>query len=132
VAKENLIAFNYFNGSLLESQNGISPRGTAEAGRQWQQGRPWLCLREKDFTVRLAEHWRRFPRDLVGPPSLEVSRGQWDRPGAPGLAVRLALLWGGGLQRGGLTRILCRPAGCTGGMGKHNCRGTGFALCSYL
>lgn len=77
----------------------------AEAGRQQLQFAAREAPEEKYFTVRLLKHWCGLPRDTLGPPSFKVSRGQWNKPGAA-LAVRLALLWAGGLQRAGLAWIL--------------------------
>lgn len=35
---------------------------------------------EKYFAVRLVKHWQSLPREVVGPPSLEVSWTQQDKP----------------------------------------------------
>jgi len=35
-----------------------------------KEGRFWLNIRKKYFTVRMVRHWNRLPRDLVDAPFL--------------------------------------------------------------
>ncbi|KGL74810.1 hypothetical protein N309_09725, partial [Tinamus guttatus] len=35
-------------------------------------------LRKKFLTVRVTEHWNRFPRQVVEPPSLDIFKSHFD------------------------------------------------------
>jgi len=37
-----------------------------------------LNIRKHIFTVRVAKHWNRFPREFREPPSLEIFRASFD------------------------------------------------------
>jgi len=38
-----------------------------------------LDIKKKLFTVRVVKHWKRFPREAVAAPSLEVFKARLDR-----------------------------------------------------
>ncbi|KFV54938.1 hypothetical protein N341_11893, partial [Tyto alba] len=42
------------------------------------EGRFRLDIRKKSFTVRMARHWHRFPREAVDAPSLEGFKARLD------------------------------------------------------
>jgi len=44
-----------------------------------KEGRFSLDIRKKFITVRVARHWNRFPREVVGAPSSEVFKVRFDR-----------------------------------------------------
>ena len=55
-------------------------RVTALAQRfQTERGRFRLDIRRKLFTIRLAKHWHRLPREVVDVPSLEALKVRLDR-----------------------------------------------------
>ena len=49
-----------------------------------KEGRFRLDIRKKFFTMRVARHWNRLPREAVDAPSLELFKASLD---APSLAV---------------------------------------------
>ena len=40
--------------------------------------RKFCTSMQKNFTVRVMEHWNRLPRETVGPPSLEIFKTHLD------------------------------------------------------
>ena len=48
-------------------------------GFKLKEGRFRLDRRKKYFTVRVARHWNRLPRDVVDAPSLETFKARLDR-----------------------------------------------------
>ena len=43
-----------------------------------KEGRSRLDIRKKFFTVRLARHWKKLPREVVDAPSLAVFKARLD------------------------------------------------------
>ena len=48
-------------------------------GHELKHRRFYLNIRKHFFTVRAAEHWHRFPREIVESPSLEILKSHMDR-----------------------------------------------------
>ncbi|KFV84660.1 hypothetical protein N308_02717, partial [Struthio camelus australis] len=47
-------------------------------GQKLNHGKFHLNLRKNFFTVRVAEHWTRLPREVVESPSLEIFKTRLD------------------------------------------------------
>ena len=47
-------------------------------GFKLKEGRFSLDIRKKFFTVKVARHWHRLPREAVAEPSLERSKARLD------------------------------------------------------
>ncbi|KFQ98066.1 hypothetical protein Y956_10906, partial [Nipponia nippon] len=47
-------------------------------GFKLKEGRFRLDIRKKFFTVRVAKHWHRLPREVVDAPSLETFKARLD------------------------------------------------------
>ncbi|KFV47664.1 hypothetical protein N341_11921, partial [Tyto alba] len=43
-----------------------------------KEGRLRLDIRKKFFIMRVVKHWHRFPREVVGAPSLETFKARLD------------------------------------------------------
>ena len=61
-------------------------------GHNLKHRRLHLNIRKHFFTVRVTEHWRRLPREVVEPPTLEILRNY------------LGVVWVTLLQQGRWTR----------------------------
>ena len=59
---------------------------TKENGQELEHRQFHTSKRKKFFTVRVTEHWKRFPREVVKSSSLELSRSFWTYCGEPALA----------------------------------------------
>jgi len=48
-------------------------------GHKLKHGKFHLNMRKNFFTLRVAEHWNRLPRDVVDSPSLEIFKTRLDK-----------------------------------------------------
>ncbi|KFV84427.1 hypothetical protein N308_02856, partial [Struthio camelus australis] len=48
-------------------------------GHKLKHGRFRLALRKNFFTLKVAEHWNRLPREVVESPSVEIFKSHLDR-----------------------------------------------------
>ena len=80
-------AFQYLKGAYRRDGEGLFVRGCRDRMRgssfKLKEGIFRLDTRKKFFTVRVVRHWRRFPREAVAAPSLEVFKARLDHQ--PGL-----------------------------------------------
>ena len=77
----NLIAaFQYPKGAYKKAGEGLFTRACSDRPRgngfKLKEGRFRLDTRKKFFTVRVARHWKRLPREVVVAPSLEVFKAR--------------------------------------------------------
>jgi len=55
----------------------VSSDMTRGNGHKLKQGSFHLNIRKRFFSVRVTEHWQRFPREVVQSPSVEISFHPW-------------------------------------------------------
>ena len=97
-------AFQYLKGACKKAGEGLFTK--ACSSRTWgngfkpKMGRPGI--RKKSFTVRVARHWHRLPREAVAAPSLKYSRAGWTGLGATWSSGRCPCPWQGGWELSGL------------------------------
>jgi len=71
-----LTVFQYLNGSYRKEGNKLFSR---VYGFKLKEGRFWLDMRKKSFTVRVVRHWNSLPRDVLDAPSLETFKVRLDQ-----------------------------------------------------
>ncbi|KAK4822155.1 hypothetical protein QYF61_010416 [Mycteria americana] len=75
-------AFQYLKGAYEKAGGGHFTRACGDRlrrnGFKLKEGRLRLDVRKKLFTVRVARHWNRLPREAVDAPSLEVFKARLD------------------------------------------------------
>ncbi|PKU35455.1 rna-directed dna polymerase from mobile element jockey-like [Limosa lapponica baueri] len=77
-----IVAFQYLKGAYRRDDEGLFLRECSYRmrgnGFKLKEGRFRLDIRKKFFTVRVARHWNRLPREAVDAPSLEVFKTRLD------------------------------------------------------
>jgi len=81
--QEDLIAaFQYLKGAYKRAGEGLFTRACSDRtkgnGFKLKQGRFRLDVRKRCFTVKVAMHWNRLPREPVGAPSMAVFKARLD------------------------------------------------------
>ena len=74
-----IAAFQYLKGSYRKEGNKLFSR---VYGFKLKEGRFWLDMRKKSFTVRVVRHWHRLHSVVVGASSLETFKASLIRPWA--------------------------------------------------
>jgi len=99
-------AFQYLNGAYKKAGKGLLTRaccdGTRGNGFKLKESGFRLDPRKKFFTLRMMRHWNRLPREVVGPPSLEVFKARLDGALSNLVWWKTSLPMAGGLELGGL------------------------------
>jgi len=76
-----LVAFQYLKGPTRKLE-GLFTRACSDRTRgngfKPKEGRFRLYIRKKFFTMRVARHWNRLPREAVAAPSLKVLKARLD------------------------------------------------------
>ncbi|KAK4828416.1 hypothetical protein QYF61_026272 [Mycteria americana] len=76
-----IAAFQYLKGAYRKAGEGLFTRACTDRTRgngfKMKEGRFTLGIRKKFFTMRVAGHWNRLPREVVDAPSLEVFKARW-------------------------------------------------------
>ncbi|GAB0192605.1 hypothetical protein GRJ2_001725800 [Grus japonensis] len=84
-----IAAYQYLKGAYRKAGEGLFMRECSDRTRgngfKLKEGRFRLDVRKKFFTVRVARHWHRLPREAVDAPSLEAFKTRLD--GALGKTV---------------------------------------------
>jgi len=74
-------AFQYLKGAYKKAGEGLFTRAYSDRTRgsdfKPKKGRCRLGIRKKFFTVRVARHWNRLPKEVVAAPSLVVFQVGW-------------------------------------------------------
>ncbi|GAB0205361.1 hypothetical protein GRJ2_003001700 [Grus japonensis] len=74
-----IAAFQYLKGAYRKAGEGLFIRECSDRTRgKLKKGRFRLDIRKKFFTVRMARHSKRLPRQVVDAPSLEVFKARLD------------------------------------------------------
>ncbi|KFW01296.1 hypothetical protein N327_13807, partial [Fulmarus glacialis] len=80
--RDLIAAFQYLKGAYEKDGDRLFNRAccnrTKGNGFILKEGRFRLDIRKKFFTVRVARHWNRLPREVVHAPSLEVFKAKLD------------------------------------------------------
>jgi len=89
------VAFQYVKGSYKKDGDKLFSRACCDRTRR---GRFRLNTRKKFFTMRVAKHWPRLPREVVDAPSLETFKVRLDGVLSHKIWMKLSLLIAGGLD----------------------------------
>ncbi|KFQ92396.1 hypothetical protein Y956_08326, partial [Nipponia nippon] len=77
-----IAAFQYLNGAYKKDGDRLFSRASSDKTRgngfKLKEGRFRLDIRKKFFTMRVAKHWNRLPREVVDAPSLETFKNRLD------------------------------------------------------
>ncbi|KGL91709.1 hypothetical protein N301_16482, partial [Charadrius vociferus] len=77
-----IVAFQYLKGAYRRAGEGLFTKACSDRTRgngfKLGEGRFRLNIRKKFFTLRVARHWNRLPREVVEAPSLEVFKARLD------------------------------------------------------
>ena len=77
-----IAAFQYLKGAYRKDGEGLFIRECSDRmsgnGFKLKEGRFRLDTRKKFFTVRVARHWDRLPREVVDAPSVELFKARLD------------------------------------------------------
>ncbi|MCQ4187572.1 hypothetical protein FK515_28755 [Klebsiella pneumoniae] len=77
-----IASFQYLKGAYKKDMKKPFSRAccdrTMRNGFKTEGGRFKLDIRKKFFTMRVVEHWNRFPREVVDAPSLETFKARLD------------------------------------------------------
>lgn len=72
-------AFQYLKEGLQKAGEELFKRDRkCEIFPKLKEGRFWLDLKKKSFTLRVVRHWNRLLRQFVDPPSLKVYKTRLD------------------------------------------------------
>ena len=77
-----VVAFQDLKGAYKKGGERLFTKGCSDRTRgnkfKLKEGRSRLDIRKKFFTMRVARHWNRLPRDVVDTPSLETFKVRLD------------------------------------------------------
>jgi len=77
-----IAALQYLKGAYKRAEEGLFTRACSGRTRgssfKLKEGSCRLDIRKKFFTVWVVRHWNRFPREVVGAPSLAVFKARLD------------------------------------------------------
>ncbi|GAB0191549.1 hypothetical protein GRJ2_001620200 [Grus japonensis] len=75
-------AFQYLKGDYRKAGEGLFTRAWSDRtkinGLKLKEGRFRLDIGKKFFSMKVARHWNRLPREAVAAPSLEVFKARLD------------------------------------------------------
>ena len=78
-----IAALQYLKGAYRKDGDKLFSRACCDRTRgngfKLREGSCRLDIRKKCFTVRVVRQWKRFPREVVGAPSLETFKVKLDR-----------------------------------------------------
>jgi len=98
-----LLALDYYMIPLsVVPQTSVYTTRTRGDGFKLKEGRFRLDVRKKFFTLRVAGHWNRLPREAVAAPSLAVFKARLDGALSNLVWWKMSLLMAEGLELDGL------------------------------
>ncbi|PKU33345.1 hypothetical protein llap_16350 [Limosa lapponica baueri] len=100
--RDIIVALQYLRGAYRRDGEGLFIREWSDRTRgngfKLKEGRFRLDIRKKFFTVRVARHWNRLPREVVDAPSLEVFKARLDGALSNFVCWEVSLPMAGGLE----------------------------------